>query len=142
MKHRRGFNPLGMMSAHRKAMRRNMITSLFRYERIKTTKPKALEIRRSVEKLITRAKIDSVHNRRIVSGHLFDEGIVAKLFIDIAPRMKERKGGYTRILKFSLKRGDATEIVLLELVDFKLNIEDSEKKAKKKKARKEKATGK
>ncbi|MDR0644559.1 MAG: 50S ribosomal protein L17 [Treponema sp.] len=132
MKHRRGFNPLGMMSAHRKATRRNMITSLFKYERIRTTKPKALEIRRSAEKLITRAKIDSVHNRRIASSRLFDEGIVAKLFTDIAPRMKERNGGYTRILKLGLRRGDSAEIVLLELVDYKLNIEGSEKKAAKK----------
>jgi large subunit ribosomal protein L17 len=108
-----------------------MITSLFKYERIRTTKPKALEIRKSAEKLITRAKIDSVHNRRIVSSRLFDEGIVAKLFTNIAPRMKERKGGYTRILKLGLKRGDVAEIVLLELVDFRLNIEDSEKKAEK-----------
>ncbi|MDR1216747.1 MAG: 50S ribosomal protein L17 [Treponema sp.] len=136
MKHRRGFNPLGMMSAHRRAMRRNMITSLFKYERIKTTKPKALEIRRSAEKLITRAKIDSVHNRRIVSSRLFDEGIVAKLFTNIAPRMKERKGGYTRILKLGLRAGDVAETVLLELVDFKLNTEDSEKKAEKEKAKK------
>jgi large subunit ribosomal protein L17 len=136
MKHRRGFNPLGMMSAHRRAMRRNMITSLFKYERIKTTKPKALEIRRSAEKLITRAKIDSVHNRRIVSSRLFDEGIVAKLFTDIAPRMKERKGGYTRILKLGLREGDVAKTVLLELVDFKLNTEDSEKKAEKEKAKK------
>jgi large subunit ribosomal protein L17 len=140
MKHRRGFNPLGMMSAHRRAMRRNMITSLFKYERIKTTKPKALEIRRSAEKLITRAKVDSVHNRRIVSSRLFDEGIVAKLFTDIAPRMKERKGGYTRILKLGLREGDVAETVLLELVDFKLNTEDSEKKAEKKET--EEATGK
>jgi large subunit ribosomal protein L17 len=109
-----------------------MITSLFKYERIRTTKPKALEIRRSAEKLITRAKIDSVHNRRIASSRLFDEGIVAKLFTDIAPRMKERNGGYTRILKLGLRRGDSAEIVLLELVDYKLNIEGSEKKAAKK----------
>ena len=70
-----------------------MVTSLFRHERIRTTKAKALEIRRSAEKLITRAKEDSVHNRRLVSNRLFDEGIVAKLFTNIAQRMKERNGG-------------------------------------------------
>jgi large subunit ribosomal protein L17 len=113
-----------------------MITSLFRYERIRTTKAKALEIRRSAEKLITRAKVDNVHNRRIVSGRLFDEGIVAKLFTNIAVRMKERPGGYTRILKLGERLGDAAEIVLLELVDYKLDTGDSDKKTKKE-ARKE-----
>ncbi|MDR1863738.1 MAG: 50S ribosomal protein L17 [Treponema sp.] len=132
MKHRRGFNPLERMSAHRKALHRNMVTSLFRYERIRTTKAKALEIRRSAEKLITRAKEDSVHNRRIVSSRLFDEGIVAKLFNNIAKRMKDRQGGYTRVLKLGERPGDAAEIVILELVDFKLDTEASEKKSKKK----------
>ena len=138
MKHKRGFNPLGRMAAHRKALHRSMVTSLFRHERIRTTKAKALEIRRTAEKMITRAKVDSVHNRRIVSARLFDEGIVAKLFTNIAPRMKERGGGYTRILKLSERQGDAAPIVILELVDYKLDTEGSEKKAKKKEARKEK----
>jgi large subunit ribosomal protein L17 len=109
-----------------------MVTSLFRYERIKTTKPKALEIRRSAEKLITRAKVDSVHNRRIVSSRLFDEGMVAKLFTDIALRMKERPGGYTRIIKIGERYGDAAEVVILELVDYKLETDPgADKKAKK-----------
>ncbi|GHV16634.1 50S ribosomal protein L17 [Spirochaetia bacterium] len=134
MKHRRGFNPLERMSAHRKALHRNMVTSLFRYERVKTTKSKALEIRRSAEKLITRAKVDSVHNRRIVSSRLFDEGIVAKLFTDIAVRMKERPGGYTRIIKLGERYGDAAEVVILELVDYKLDTDaGTDKKAKKEK---------
>jgi len=106
MKHRRGFNPLNRMAAHRKALHRNMVTSLFRQERIRTTKAKALEVRRTAEKMITRAKEDSVHNRRIVSGRLFDEGIVAKLFTNIAPRMKDRNGGYTRIIKLGERLGD------------------------------------
>jgi large subunit ribosomal protein L17 len=111
-----------------------MVTSLFRYERIKTTKAKALEIRRSAEKLITRAKVDSVHNRRIVSSRLFDEGIVAKLFTDIAVRMKERPGGYTRILKLGRRYGDAAEVVILELVDYTLETDDNAgKKGKKEK---------
>ncbi|MCL2191272.1 MAG: 50S ribosomal protein L17 [Treponema sp.] len=135
MKHRRGFNPLQRMAAHRKALHRSMVTSLFRYERIKTTKAKALEIRRTAEKLITRAKIDSVHNRRIASGRLYDEGIVAKLFTDIAPRMKERNGGYTRILKLGERLGDAAQMVILELVDYKLDTEGTEKKAQKKEAK-------
>jgi large subunit ribosomal protein L17 len=114
-----------------------MVTSLFRYERIRTTKAKALEIRRSAEKLITRAKVDSVHNRRIVSARLFDEGIVAKLFTDIALRMKERPGGYTRILKLGERSGDASEVVLLELVDYKLDADDASGKKAKKAAKKE-----
>jgi large subunit ribosomal protein L17 len=126
MKHKRGFNPLERMAAHRKAMVRNMITSLFNKERIKTTKAKALEVRRFAEKLITRAKVDSVHNRRVVSSRLYDEGVVAKLFTDIGPRMKDRNGGYTRILKLGPRYGDASEIVLLELVDYK--FESNEKK--------------
>jgi len=150
MKHRRGFNPLERMSAHRKALHRNMVTSLFRYERIRTTKVKALAIRRSAEKLITRAKVDSVHNRRIVSGRLYDEGIVAKLFTDIALRMKERPGGYTRIIKLGERSGDAAEVVILELVDYKLNADEASdkkakkdaKKAEKKEAKKEKASAK
>ncbi|MDR1957286.1 MAG: 50S ribosomal protein L17 [Treponema sp.] len=132
MKHKRGFNPLERMAAHRKALHRNMVTSLLRYERIRTTKAKALAVRRSAEKLITRAKVDSVHNRRIVSSRLFDEGIVAKLFTDIAPRMKDRPGGYIRILKLGERGGDAAELVLLELVDYTLDTTDSSgKKAKK-----------
>jgi large subunit ribosomal protein L17 len=139
MKHRRGFNPLERMAAHRKALHRSMVTSLFRHERIKTTKAKALEVRRTAEKMITRAKVDSVHNRRLVSARLYDEGIVAKLFTTIAPRMKEREGGYTRILKLSDRLGDAAPMVILELVDYKLDIEGTEKKTKKKEAKKEKA---
>jgi large subunit ribosomal protein L17 len=124
------------MAAHRKALHRNMVTSLFRHERIQTTKAKALEIRRSAEKLITRAKVDSVHNRRIVSARLYDEGMVAKLFTDIGPRMKERAGGYTRIIKLGERYGDAAEIVILELVDYKLDTGDkTDKKAGDKKAK-------
>lgn len=142
MKHRSGFNPLQRMAAHRKALHRSMVTSLFRHERIRTTKAKALEVRRTAEKMITRAKVDSVHNRRIVSARLYDEGIVAKLFTTIAPRMKERNGGYTQILKLGERLGDAAQVVILELVDYKLDIEGTEKKAKKKEdkaAKKEKA---
>ena len=143
MKHRRGFNPLGRMSSHRKALHRNMVTSLFRYERIKTTKTKAQAVRRTAERLITRAKIDSVHNRRIASSRLYDEGIVAKLFTIIGPRMKERPGGYTRIIKLGERSGDASEMVILELVDYVLKTDDAKdkkaKKAEKKAKKREKA---
>ena len=135
MKHRRGFNPLNRMASHRKALHRNMVTSLFRKERIQTTKAKALEIRRTAEKMITRAKEDSVHNRRIVSSRLYDEGIVAKLFTDIAPRMKARNGGYTRIVKLGERKGDAAEIVILELVDYKLDTDEKKKPKKSEKGK-------
>ncbi|MDR2701204.1 MAG: 50S ribosomal protein L17 [Spirochaetaceae bacterium] len=143
MKHRRGFNPLERMPAHRKALHRNMVTSLFAHERIKTTRTKALAVRRTAERLITRAKVDSVHNRRIVSSRLYDEGIVAKLFTNIGPRMKERPGGYTRIIKLGERYGDAAEMVILELVDYILKTDDEKdkkaKKAEKKTKKKEKA---
>ena len=139
MKHRRGFNPLERMASHRKALHRNMVTSLFRYERIRTTKAKALAIKRTAEKLITRAKVDSVHNRRIASARLFDEGIVVKLFTDIALRMKDRPGGYTRVIKLGERSGDAAEVVILELVDYKLDVGDASDKKAKKDAKKEKA---
>ncbi|MDR0554394.1 MAG: 50S ribosomal protein L17 [Treponema sp.] len=141
MKHRRGFNPLERSSAHRKALHRSMVTSLFRYERIRTTKTKALAVRRKAEKLITRAKIDTVHNRRIISSRLYDEGVVVKLFTNIALRMKDRPGGYTRILKIGERYGDASEMVILELVDYTLDIgsaaDKKEVKAEKKVTRKE-----
>jgi large subunit ribosomal protein L17 len=132
MKHRRGFNPLERMAAHRKALHRNMVMSLFKKEQIRTTKTKALEIRRTAERMITRAKQDTVHNRRIISGRLFDEGIVAKLFTDIAPRMKDRNGGYTRIFKLGQRKGDAAEVVILQLVDYVLDTGGGKKKTKKK----------
>jgi large subunit ribosomal protein L17 len=109
-----------------------MVTALFRHERIRTTEAKAKAVRRTAEKLITRAKTDSVHNRRLVSARLYDEGIVNKLFVKIAPRMKERQGGYTRILKLGERRGDAAQVVLLELVDFVLDTSDKDEKKKKK----------
>ncbi|MCL2069940.1 MAG: 50S ribosomal protein L17 [Treponema sp.] len=137
MNHRIGFNPLQRMAAHRKALHRNMVTSLFRHERIRTTKAKAMAVKRTAEKLITRAKLDTVHNRRIVSGRLFDEAIVAKLFTDIAPRMKERPGGYTRVIKLGQRPGDASEVVILELVDYKLDTGEASDKKAKKEAKKE-----
>ncbi|EID86394.1 ribosomal protein L17 [Treponema sp. JC4] len=132
MNHRNGFNPLSRTTAHRRAMSRNMVTSLFRYERITTTKSKALEVRKSAEKLITRAKVDSVHNRREVAKFIQDEKILNKLFTEIGPRMKERNGGYTRVLKLGFRQGDAADVVILELVDYKLDTEAKETKEEKK----------
>ena len=127
MKHRVGFNRLDRKSSHRQALLRNMSASLLTYERITTTKAKAKEVRRTVERMITRAKVDSVHNRREVSKLIGDQGVVAKLFTDIAPRFVSRPGGYTRILKIGHRNGDAAEMVILELVERVM----PEKKAKK-----------
>jgi len=131
MNHKNGFNPLSRTASHRRAMSRNMVTSLFRYERITTTKAKALEVRKAAEKLITRSKVDSVHNRRQAARFIADEVILAKLFTDIGPRMKERNGGYTRILKLGFRQGDAADLVILELVDYKLDTSSKDKDAKK-----------
>lgn len=141
MNHMNGFNPLSRTTAHRRAMTRNMVTSLFRYERVTTTKSKALEVRKSAEKLITRAKVDSVHNRREAAKFIADEKILKKLFEELGPRMKDRNGGYTRILKMGFRQGDAADVVILELVDYKLpDSEASDSKATKaKKAPAEKA---
>jgi large subunit ribosomal protein L17 len=122
------------MSAHRKATIRSMVTALFRYGRIKTTRMKAMEVRRFAERLITRAKVDNVHNRRLASARLYDEGIVAKLFTEIGPDMKDRQGGYTRVLKLGQRYGDGAEMVFLELVNYKpkekKELTDEEKKKK------------
>ena len=117
MRHRHGFNRLGRKPAHRKAMTRNMVTSLLRHERITTTKPKAQAVRRVAEKMITRAKNDTVHNRRLVARDINDKGVVSKLFTELGPRFKERPGGYTRILKLGPRMSDAAEMVILELVE-------------------------
>ncbi len=121
MKHRNGFNPLSRTTSHRRALHRNMVTSLFRYERITTTKQKAMEVRRTAEKLITSAKVDNVHNRRKVARYVYDEVVLARLFTEIGPRMKDRNGGYTRVLKLGTREGDTAEVAILELVDFSID---------------------
>ena len=134
MKNKTGFNPLSRTAAHQRAMARNMVTSLFRYERITTTKAKAKEVRKAAEKLITRGKVDSVHNRRTAAKFIQDEKILNKLFTEIGPRMKDRNGGYTRILKLGFRQGDAADVVILELVDYKLPSSEDETSEKAKKA--------
>ena len=136
MNHKNGFNPLSRTTAHRRAMSRNMVTSLFRYERITTTKSKALEVRKAAEKLITRSKVDSVHNRRQAARYIQDDIVLAKLFTEIGPRMKDRDGGYTRVLKLGFRQGDAADMVILELVDYKLDVEGKKEKKETKTAKK------
>ena len=139
MKHKIGFNRLGRKAAHRISLLRNMATSLFRYEIIKTTVAKAKELRKSAEKMITRAKVDSVHNRRIIAKDIRDKAILNKLFTDIGPRFKERPGGYTRIIKLGRRKGDASEMVFLELIDRVLK-EKKKKSPKKVEAEQEEKT--
>jgi large subunit ribosomal protein L17 len=134
MKHKIGFNKLNRVSAHRKALLRNMATVLFKHERIETTRAKAIETRRLAEKMITRAKEDSVHNRRIIGRKITDEAILAKLFTDIGPRFKDRAGGYTRILRIGARANDGADMVILELVDRK----EDDKKAEREKRKAEK----
>ncbi len=121
MRHRVAGSRLGRSSGHRKALRRNLITELFRHERIRTTKAKASAVRGASEKLITLAKrgvqADEVHARRLAAKRLSDPQIVQKLFDDLAPRYMERPGGYTRILKLGPRESDGAEMVLLELVE-------------------------
>jgi large subunit ribosomal protein L17 len=139
MKHKAGFNRLGRRAGHRRAMTRNMLTSLFRHGRIRTTKAKALAVRRTAEKMITRAKLDSVHNRRIIGKDIKDKAVLASLFTDIGPRFKERPGGYTRVLKLGPRHSDAAEMVILELLGDDETVEAKPKKksaAKKKSAEK------
>ncbi len=132
MKHRIGFNALSRKSSQRKALKRSMVTSLLRYERIETTKAKALEVRKMAEKLITRGKVDSVHNRRVAARYIYDEAVVNKLFKEIGPLFAERNGGYTRILKTGNRLGDAAEMVILELVEKTKKEEKAASKADKK----------
>ena len=116
MRHRKSGRQLNRNSSHRIAMFRNMASSLFEHEVIKTTLPKAKELRRIVEPLITLAKTDSVANRRLAFSRLRDKDMVAKLFSDVGPRFTTRPGGYTRILKCGFRSGDAAPMAFIELV--------------------------
>jgi large subunit ribosomal protein L17 len=113
-----------------------MVTSLFLEERIRTTRAKAQAIRRTAEKMITRAKEDTVHNRRIVGKDVKDKAALAKLFTDVAPRFAKRPGGYTRVLKLGQRAGDASEMVLLELVQGTEEVQ--EEKVRRRRRRREK----
>jgi large subunit ribosomal protein L17 len=117
MRHRNSGRQLSRNSSHRHAMLRNMAASLLRHETIRTTVPKAKELRRVVEPLITLAKVDSLGKRRLAYSRLHDESVVEKLFVDLGPRFKARAGGYTRILKMEPRPGDSADMALMQLVD-------------------------
>ena len=117
MRHGMANRKLGRTSSHRNAMFRNQLASLIESERIITTLPKAKELRPLAEKLITLAKTDSVHARRLAAKQVPDDGLIAKLFDTLGPRFSTRPGGYTRIMKLGARRGDAAEMAILELVE-------------------------
>jgi large subunit ribosomal protein L17 len=117
MRHLKSGRKLNRNSSHRSAMFRNMANSLFQHEIIKTTLPKAKELRRVAEPLITLAKIDGVANRRLAFNRLRDKSAVGKLFTEIGPRYRTRPGGYLRILKCGFRAGDAAPMAYVELVD-------------------------
>ena len=125
MRHRKSGRQLNRNSSHRKAMFQNMANSLFKHEIIKTTLPKAKELRRVAEPLITLSKVDSVANRRLAFDRLRDKEMVGKLFSDLAPRFKDRPGGYRRILKCGFRSGDAAPMAYIELVD-RPDLEETE----------------
>jgi large subunit ribosomal protein L17 len=118
MRHQRVINHLGRTAAHRKSMLANMATSLILHKRITTTTAKAKVLKTYVEPLITKSKEDSTHSRRMVFSYLKDKSAVAELFREISPKIAERPGGYTRILKTGNRIGDNAEMCILELVDF------------------------
>lgn len=117
MRHRKSGRQLNRNSSHRQAMFRNMATSLVEHESIRTTLPKAKELRRVVEPLITMSKEDSVSKRRLVFSRLRDKAAVGKLFTDLGPRFSARPGGYTRIMKCGMRPGDNAPMAIIEFVD-------------------------
>jgi large subunit ribosomal protein L17 len=138
MRHLKRVKKFNKSRSHVKAMFSNMVISFFQYERIKTTTAKAKELRRLVEKMITRAKENTLHNKRIILGKIKDRDVVAKLFDEIAPRYKNVNGGYTRIIKLANRMGDGAELSLLELVELKAPPKATPKAKKKEEVKEEK----
>lgn len=128
MRHGKRINHLGRTAAHRKAMLANMASSLIEHKRINTTVAKARELKKFVEPLITRSKVDSTHNRRIVFSYLRNKEAVSELFRDVITKVGDRPGGYTRIIKTGNRLGDNAEMCMIELVDFN-DLYSNEKKS-------------
>ena len=118
MRHNKAINHLGRQSGHRKALLANMASSLIMHKQINTTVAKAKALKTYVEPLITKSKEDTTHNRRVVFSYLKDKNAVTELFREIAPKIADRPGGYTRVLHTGFRQGDAAEMALIELVDF------------------------
>ncbi|MEA1885938.1 MAG: 50S ribosomal protein L17 [Bacteroidota bacterium] len=143
MRHRKGFNHLGRTSAHRKAMLSNMASSLILHKRITTTTAKAKALRSYIEPLITKSKNDTTHSRRVVFSYLKNKYAVSELFREVTPKIIERPGGYTRILKTDNRLGDNAELCIIELVDYNENmLEDTTKKTKSTRRRRRSGKGK
>ena len=132
MRHNAGYRKLGRTSGHRRALLRNLTTSLFLHERIRTTLPKARELRPFAEKLITLARRDSLHARRLVAAQVADKDVVKKLFSTLGPRFATRPGGYTRTLKLGKRQGDGAEMAIIELIGSEVLLlkQSEERKAK------------
>lgn len=135
MRHGKKFNHLSRTSSHRKAMLSNMAGSLILHKRINTTVAKAKALRKFVEPIITKSKLDNTHNRRLVFSSLKDKYAVAELFREVAPKVADRPGGYTRIIKLGNRLGDAADMAMIELVDFNEIYSLDEKSTKKKSTR-------
>ena len=135
MRHNKAINHLGRKSGHRKAMLANMATSLILHKRIQTTVAKAKALKMYVEPLITKSKDDSTHSRRTVFSYLKNKYAVTELFRTIAPKIADRPGGYTRVLKTGFRTGDGADMAIIELVDFNEAALASAKKAAKKTTR-------
>lgn len=136
MRHLKGTKKFNKTAAHKKAMFSNLLVSFFSYERVKTTTAKAKELRRLSDRIITRAKEPTLHNKRIVLRKVRNRDVVAKLFDDIAPRYKNINGGYTRIIKLGNRMGDGAELSMIELVSVQ-GGSDKKPKGKKKEEVKE-----
>lgn len=134
MRHGMSYRKLGRTSAHRAALFRNQLASLIEHERIVTTLPKAKELRPLIEKMVTLAKEDSVHNRRQAARSVQNEDLITRLFETLSPRFRERPGGYTRIIKLGPRRGDGAEMAILEFVDYELKTPAPETPKGRKKA--------
>ena len=130
MRHNKKFNHLGRTASHRKAMLANMAISLIMHKRITTTVAKAKELKKYVEPLITRSKDDTTNSRRVVFSYLQNKYAVTELFKVISPRVGDRPGGYTRIIKLGTRQGDAAPIAFIELVDFDENMAKAPKAVK------------
>lgn len=139
MRHNKKFNHLGRTADHRKAMLTNMAISLIKHKRITTTLAKAKALKKFVEPLITRSKNDTTTSRRVVFRYLQDKYAVTELFKEISTKVADRPGGYTRIIKLGIRKGDAAEMAFIELVDYDENMAKTPKAAAKKTRRSRKA---
>ena len=133
MRHGKKFNHLGRKVGHRKALLANMACSLIKHKRIQTTTAKAKALRKYIEPLITKAKVNTTHSRRIVFSYLQDKDAVRELFDEVSEKIANRPGGYTRIIKLGFRFGDGAEMAMIELVDYNENLLKSDSKSGKRK---------